>query len=115
MTDSFFSSANAFDEQLIGNDFTAVSSEEILEAAVRRLVELEGQGSTALRLYRLADLCTGALVATEPPAWRRVTRRKRVISVVRTIAVWSFATLMVAGAGAAVVNLIVDLHNMVGG
>lgn len=58
MGDSFFTGQNHYDESLKG--FTSYGAEEVIEAAVRRMCSTRGNHATAVRLYRLADVVSGA-------------------------------------------------------
>lgn len=60
MSDSFFTSRNSLDRQM--DTFPSEIAEQFVEAAVRRMVHVEGALKTAERLQRLADICAGAYV-----------------------------------------------------
>lgn len=62
MNDSFFTSRNTFDEQLVRQNFTADSCELLIEACTRRVTVLSGPNVAAVRLQRLADICAGVHV-----------------------------------------------------
>ncbi|MCL8000009.1 hypothetical protein M8994_17370 [Brucella sp. 21LCYQ03] len=59
-TDSFFTTINEFDPQV--KNFRAEPSEELIEAATRRLAALKGPMYAAVRMQRIADICAGVHV-----------------------------------------------------
>lgn len=60
MSDSFFTSRNQVDPQIAHSP--AFFCEELIEAATRRMVKIEGPLQAATRLQRLSDICAGAYV-----------------------------------------------------
>lgn len=60
MSDSFFTSRNFYDQQVA--NLSALNCGELVEAASRRIIELEGPFKAAERLQRLSDICAGAYV-----------------------------------------------------
>lgn len=60
MSDSFFTSRNQVDPQIVHSP--AFFCEELIEAATRRLIKLEGPLHAATRLQRISDICSGAYV-----------------------------------------------------
>lgn len=60
MTDSLFSGENQFDAQV--KLFAFYPTDQLLEAATRRMADLKGPIYTSGRLQRLADICAGVHV-----------------------------------------------------
>jgi hypothetical protein len=74
MGDSFFTTRNQVDDQIIGA--TPAFCEELIEASARRIVKLSGPMEAAVRLQRIADICAGAYVLPIEH-WRELGRREQ--------------------------------------
>lgn len=73
MSDSFFTARNHFDEQIERDQFSDGSCEGLVEAAVRRMVKLNGPHQAAVRIQRVADICGGVHVLPIEH-WRRAEK-----------------------------------------
>lgn len=76
MRDSFFSGRNGVDRQLDEQEPSADSCQALIEASLRRIVQLEGTMAAAVRMQRLADICAAENVRTIEH-WRMEVPRPR--------------------------------------